>query len=245
MNQQFMKMLDLKKMHELFKNRGIATNYFEILSIFLKVREVIKKRSSTIEVLEGMYMARGGFQRKQRESAGSKIIGVEIRGAKRSRFLRTEFKRKKKDIGLSNNFSNYSSYEFEKLIGNLFEAKGYNVKVTPPARDYGVDVIAKKGGNIIAIQVKKYGEKNRVGVKDVQQALGAMYSVKATKSILITTSNFTGPCQEQAKGAPIELWDKERLHKEVMRYIYPTFANRAQSKKPVIYQRGDRRGKCN
>jgi len=58
-----------------------------------------------------------------------------------------------------------------------------------------------------------------VGAPVVQQTLGAMWKVKADQSIFITTSGFTVYAQEQAKEAPIELWDKKTLQEIVRKYM--------------------------
>ncbi len=124
-------------------------------------------------------------------------------------------------IDLDNNFQNISPSDFERLIANLFTAMGYETKVTKQTRDFGIDVIAKKQGKTIAIQCKKYREGNPVGNRDIQRILGAMQlkSVKATHSILITTSHFTVQAEEQAKECAVELWNKEILHTLIKKYL--------------------------
>lgn len=123
------------------------------------------------------------------------------------------------EVGLSNNFAEYSPFEFEEFIGRLFQKMGYIVDVTQKTADYGVDVVARKGDEAIAIQVKQYAHGNNVGAKDVQQILGAMWRFKANQSIIITTSGFTIRAREQAKEAPVELWDKRTLHEMVRKYF--------------------------
>lgn len=127
--------------------------------------------------------------------------------------------KKWKELGLSNNFADYTPREFEKFVYDLFRKMGYDVELTPASGDYGVDVVAKKPGNTVAIQVKKYADGNMVGAPVVQQTLGAMWKVKADQSIIITTSGFTVYAQEQAREAPIELWDKKTLHEFVRKYM--------------------------
>ena len=62
-----------------------------------------------------------------------------------------------------------------------------------------------------------------MGAQTIQQTLGAMWKVKADQSILITTSGFTVYAQEQAREAPIELWDKRTLHEIVRKYMMRDF----------------------
>jgi len=157
------------------------------------------------------------YEEEQREKGLIKFIGSD----RREKWGTPEQVKKWReiDIGLSNNFADYSPYEFEKFIAELFSRMGYKTEVTSKVKDYGVDVVAKKGENTVAIQVKKFSKGNNVGAKEVQQILGAMWKVKADQSIIITTTGFTVYAREQAKEAPVELWDKKRLHEMVRRYF--------------------------
>ncbi len=123
------------------------------------------------------------------------------------------------DVGISNNFANLTHFEFEQFIGALFQKMGYQTEVTRKTGDYGIDVIAKKGDDVIAIQVKKNSIGNNVGDIVVQNTLGGMWKYKANKAIIITTSDFTTMAHEQARSAPIELWNKKTLHQMVKKYF--------------------------
>lgn len=130
-------------------------------------------------------------------------------------------KLKEIQIGLDKNFQNLSPYEFEKFISKLFNAMGYETRVTQASNDYGIDVVAEKGNEKIAIQCKRYRPGNPVSNRDVQRLLGAMQlkNVQATHSILITTSHFTVQAREQAKECAIELWERHDLEKMVRKYL--------------------------
>jgi hypothetical protein len=112
-----------------------------------------------------------------------------------------------------------SPREFERFLKILFENKSYHVIDLPYVRDYGVDLIAEKGNEVLAIQAKKYNKNNLVGAPDVQRALGSMYRPKADKVILITSSGFTEPAYIQSENAPIELWDRNKLKKEIEKHL--------------------------
>jgi len=126
-----------------------------------------------------------------------------------------------KKIMLSTNFTLISPFDFENFVANLFNTMGYETEVTNKTGDYGIDVIAKKEGEIIAIQCKKYQEGNHVSNREVQRLLGSMQlkDLKANKGILITTSDFTKQAYFQAEDTPIELWNKETLHETVKKYL--------------------------
>jgi len=123
------------------------------------------------------------------------------------------------DIGLENNFADYSPYEFEEFIAKLFRKMGYSVETTSKSKDFGADIIAKKDDETVAIQVKKNAVGNNVGAPVIQQTLGSMWKFKADKSIVITTSDFTVQAEEQARGAPVELWNRKILEGMVRKYF--------------------------
>lgn len=47
--------------------------------------------------------------------------------------------------------------DYEHLVGEYFRRLGYRVTVTPASNDYGIDIIATRGNEKIAIQAKMYG----------------------------------------------------------------------------------------
>jgi Holliday junction resolvase-like predicted endonuclease len=122
-------------------------------------------------------------------------------------------------LGLSNNFSTMSGFEFEYFVSRLLQEMGYTTEVTKKTGDYGIDIIAKKDKKIVAVQCKRYAETNPVGNQDVQKCLGSMHKIKAKQSIFVTTSYFTKQALIQAEKAPIELWDKDTFHNYVKKYL--------------------------
>ncbi len=183
-----------------------------------KQKEAKKKEEERLERRRELEKReREEFERKQKEKGLVKFV----RGDGEEKWGTPEevTKFKEVDVGLSNNFADYTPREFEMFVGDLFRKMGYDVELTPSTGDYGVDVVAKKDGNTVAIQVKKYEQGNLIGTQVVQQTLGAMWRVKADQSIIVTTSGFTVYAKEQAKEAPIELWDKKALHEMVRKYM--------------------------
>lgn len=126
---------------------------------------------------------------------------------------------KEVNYGIDKNFMNLSHFQFEKFVAELFEKMGYNTTVTRKTGDFGVDVIAKDKHDTIAIQVKQNRAGNNVSNIIVQNILGSMWKVKANKSIIITTSDFTVQAKEQAQEAPVELWNLRTLKQIVRKYF--------------------------
>ena len=102
-----------------------------------------------------------------------------------------------------------NGFEFEAAIAGLYEHKGYSVEITKASGDYGVDVLARKGKDILAIQAKRYTGK--VGIKAVQEVSSGAFYYKATKAIVITNSFFTNQAKELANKTGITLINKKRL----------------------------------
>jgi len=124
-------------------------------------------------------------------------------------------------IIIDTKYESMQPFEFEKFIAKLFNEMGYSAKVTSKTGDFGIDIIAKKSRDIVAIQAKKYSAGNKVGNRAVQRLIGSMSykDYKANKGILITTSDFTNQAYNQAEGNPVELWNKEYLNKMVEKYF--------------------------
>lgn len=115
--------------------------------------------------------------------------------------------------------SRLSPSQFEDFIGLLFKSMGYEVIDLPYVGDYGADLVAKRNGETIVVQVKKYGLGHRVGAPEVQKTLGSIWKYNANKAILVTTSTFTAKAYDQAAGAPIELWDRKKLKKMLEQHL--------------------------
>ena len=94
---------------------------------------------------------------------------------------------------IKNRFSDFSPYDFEDFIAQLFKDNGYNVEGTNYSGDFGADVIINKNGVKTCIQVKRYSASNKVGVKEINQIIGARDYYKCDKAMVITTSDFSMP----------------------------------------------------
>lgn len=60
-----------------------------------------------------------------------------------------------------------SSRDFELFVAEIFEKRGFSVKITPKTRDGGKDIIATKADPIpytLIIECKHWGETHKVDV---------------------------------------------------------------------------------
>jgi restriction system protein len=89
---------------------------------------------------------------------------------------------------------------FERLVVELLVAMGYGGSVTDAGRaigrsgDNGIDGIIKQdrlGIDNVYIQAKRWSRDRTVGAGEVRDLAGALSMRRATKGVLITTSDFT------------------------------------------------------
>lgn len=99
--------------------------------------------------------------------------------------------------------------EFEAAIRVIYEKMGYMVTLTPATGDFGVDVIAEKGNEKLAIQAKRYS--GTVGIKAVQEAASGAFYYKANKAVVITNSFYTPKAKELANELGVDLINRKRL----------------------------------
>lgn len=99
---------------------------------------------------------------------------------------------------------------FESLVASIFRNQGFDVGLTPKSRDGGFDVMAVRsskftGDETFLIECKRYGEGRSVGVGVVRHLLGVVQMKNASKGIVVTTSYFTKPAEEEATAAASRL----------------------------------------
>ena len=96
--------------------------------------------------------------------------------------------------------------KFEQLVADYYQSKGYEIEITPYTGDYGVDVIAMKGDERLAIQAKMYGNSSRkVNRETVMQLYGAMAYRRCTKAVIATDGSCMADAIEVANSLGIEI----------------------------------------
>lgn len=109
-----------------------------------------------------------------------------------------------------------SGYQFEDFVMKLFEKMGYAVEHTPLSGDQGVDLIVKKGTQIIAIQTKCF-RTQKIGNKAIQEVVAGAKFYGASKMIVVTNSYFTRSAIELASIHNVELWDRNVISSKIQR----------------------------
>jgi hypothetical protein len=98
---------------------------------------------------------------------------------------------------------------FERHVSDTFRYLGYSTQLTPRVGDQGVDVVATRGGEIIAIQAVHAG--------------CAHY--RANRSILVCLGGFSPSALALARSTNVELIDG-RQYADMVRRVAPTTTNR-------------------
>jgi restriction system protein len=89
-----------------------------------------------------------------------------------------------------------SGVEFEDYVAVRLRRAGWQVRFTPAVGDYGVDLIAEKDGQSVAIQCKRHGKS--VGVAAVQQVVSGALHHGCTRSIVVSNQEFTAAAKQLA-----------------------------------------------
>lgn len=84
--------------------------------------------------------------------------------------------------------------KLEQVVESIFTNMGYKVELTVYAKDHGVDLflIRDPNGDPVAVQVKRFGPNNKIGVSAIREFLGAMLLNRAPSGIFVTTSTLQG-----------------------------------------------------
>lgn len=115
-----------------------------------------------------------------------------------------------------------TSRQFEELVCELFERKGYNVQLTKQTRDGGKDLIVLNnsmlGDLVIYAECKKKAPKHPVNVGLVRQLYGTVEADRVTAGIMVTNSYFSKDARrfQQTIKSRMNLIDYSELMKQIM-----------------------------
>lgn len=103
-------------------------------------------------------------------------------------------------------------WQMQELVAGLLRAMGYQVSVSPPGPDGGVDVLAHRDAfgfehPIIKVQVKH--RRTTSNAPEIQQLLGA--NPIGASSIFVSTGGFTSSAERTAKHDGVKLLDLSGL----------------------------------
>ena len=99
--------------------------------------------------------------------------------------------------------------EFEIAVGKLFANLGFDVVVTKPSGDEGVDVRVEKDGEIMVVQCK--AQQNRVSTGILRELARVRTTKRAHRAACATTSDFAVKARQYAERADIYLFSPREL----------------------------------
>lgn len=148
----------------------------------------------------------------------SKISSVV--SSKINEYLKTANEKEKLNMLIQGSYKSRSKYnmaqidlmdgkQFEIFVANLFTNMGYKTEVTKASGDQGVDVIAKKGEKILAIQAKHYNQ--AVGNHAIMEVVAGAKFYNANLCYVVTNNYFTKSAKDLAATNNVILWDREKL----------------------------------
>ena len=135
--------------------------------------------------------------------------GGEISGAD----LKEEHERAKYDI-----------YELgrslERMTDEILRHMNYKTETRQKLEDekthtkHEIDIVARRGSRITAVECKNYGEGSVVGMEDVRNFRQKLTDLKITSGIFVTNVRYSSNVENYAQGNTITLWDGQELREK-------------------------------
>ena len=95
--------------------------------------------------------------------------------------------------------------EFERLVGTVFTALGYDVSVTKRSGDEGIDLELHRGDERSLAQCKRY--RGTVGQPEIRDFYGVLTHENAARGYFVTTGQFSLAASTWAQGKQLALTD--------------------------------------
>ena len=105
--------------------------------------------------------------------------------------------------------------DFESEVARWLRRDGWHVEQRGGSGDGGIDLIAMRGSEALAVQCKRYAESAAVSAAQVRDLYGAAVAHGSTRALLVTTGRVSGAargwCEALPAGTPVHLFDAEHL----------------------------------
>jgi restriction system protein len=107
-----------------------------------------------------------------------------------------------------------SGVQFEERLLVHCQAHGWRVRPTRASGDFGADLVGTRPDGVrVVIQAKRW--QGAVGVGAVQEVHAARNYYQASYALLITNSTLTAPARELAARTGVDVWERDRLIREL------------------------------
>lgn len=94
-------------------------------------------------------------------------------------------------------------FEYEHMCAAEFNKCGWKANATQGSSDQGVDVIARRGDEVLVAQCKRFSKP--VGNKAVQEVVAGLKFYKANRGVVIAPNGFTNSAEKLAEANNTEL----------------------------------------
>lgn len=105
--------------------------------------------------------------------------------------------------------------EFEGEVGRWLRREGWSVKHRGGTGDGGIDLVATRGRETLAVQCKRYAESAAVSAAQVRDLYGAAVASGSTRAALMTTGRVSRAAAAWSETLPpgtrLELFDAEAV----------------------------------
>lgn len=95
-----------------------------------------------------------------------------------------------------------SPVRFEHQVAAWLARDGWLVEERGGKGDEGLDLVAFKGDEVVAVQCKRYAEKHAVTPAQVREFYGAATAIGATRAILVTTGRYSAAAEAWCGALP-------------------------------------------
>ena len=92
--------------------------------------------------------------------------------------------------------------DFEREVGRWLWRDGWQVEHRGGTGDGGIDILARRRGETLAIQCKRYAESAAVSASQVRDLYGAAIATGASSAVLVTTGRVSTPALRWAETLP-------------------------------------------
>jgi len=106
--------------------------------------------------------------------------------------------------------------QFERYLQDLLGSQGYRVSLTRASGDLGVDLIACRAQDRIAIQVKRHNA--NVSRRAISDAVAGMQHYRCNRAMVITNSHFTPGAIVLARSTSCTLVNRDRLAQWILQF---------------------------
>lgn len=139
------------------------------------------------------------------------LLGSKARKEERLRLMTEREEENFRRLEAIRDLQRLDHAEFEEYIALIYRKMGFEARLRgkSTASDDGIDIEARKDGQYVVIQCKRYS--STIGAPMIREFYGAVVSEGAHKGVFVTTSAFSEPAREWAVGKSIELIGSQEI----------------------------------